>query len=141
MAAQRTRNAQTQQARQLVCPECGRAFSRPQGLGAHRRQAHGIAGTSAAASRRRANADGGRARRATARSTAASAGAAATRAATGAASGRRPRNQSRRSEGPQTVDRDALLQALFPNGIPAREDVIRAVNNWLDEAERLAGTR
>jgi hypothetical protein len=36
------------------------------------------------------------------------------------------------------VDRDALLQALFPNGIPARESVIREVNGWLDEAERLA---
>jgi len=31
-----------------------------------------------------------------------------------------------------------LLKALFPNGIPPREDVIRAVNSWLDDAERLA---
>jgi hypothetical protein len=31
-----------------------------------------------------------------------------------------------------------LLKALFPNGIPPREEVIRAVNDWLDEAERLA---
>jgi hypothetical protein len=29
------------------------------------------------------------------------------------------------------------LEALFPNGIPPREDVIRAVNGWLDDAERL----
>jgi hypothetical protein len=36
------------------------------------------------------------------------------------------------------TDRDALLKALFPNGIPPREDVIRAVNSWLDDAERLA---
>jgi hypothetical protein len=36
-----------------------------------------------------------------------------------------------------TADRDALLKALFPNGIPPREDVIRAVNSWLDDAERL----
>jgi hypothetical protein len=36
------------------------------------------------------------------------------------------------------VDRDALLQALFPNGIPARENVIRELNGWLDEAERLS---
>jgi hypothetical protein len=39
------------------------------------------------------------------------------------------------------VDRDALLRALFPNGIPPREDVISAANNWLDEAERLARLR
>jgi hypothetical protein len=32
-----------------------------------------------------------------------------------------------------------LLRELFPNGLPAREAVIRAVNRWLDEAERLAG--
>ena len=38
-------------------------------------------------------------------------------------------------------DRDALLQTLFPNGIPAKESVIRSVNAWLDEAERLAGLR
>jgi hypothetical protein len=37
-----------------------------------------------------------------------------------------------------TVDRDALLRALFPNGIPARESVIRDLNAWLDQAERLA---
>ena len=47
-----------------------------------------------------------------------------------------PRNDRR-----QSVDRDALLATLFPRGIPAREDVIRAVNNWLDEAERLARAR
>src|ERR687885_396866 len=39
------------------------------------------------------------------------------------------------------VDRDALLQALFPNGVPAREDVIRAVSQLLDEAERLTRLR
>jgi len=39
------------------------------------------------------------------------------------------------------VNHDALLQSLFPNGIPARENVIRAVNTWLDEADRLAQMR
>jgi hypothetical protein len=34
-----------------------------------------------------------------------------------------------------------LLAALFPSGIPPREDVIRAVNQWLDEGERLAAMR
>jgi hypothetical protein len=32
------------------------------------------------------------------------------------------------------------LQTLFPNGVPPRESVIRNVNAWLDEAERLART-
>jgi hypothetical protein len=36
------------------------------------------------------------------------------------------------------VNRDALLQTLFPNGVPPRESVIRDLNAWLDEAERLA---
>jgi hypothetical protein len=39
------------------------------------------------------------------------------------------------------VNRDALLRSLFPNGIPAREEVVRAVNAWLDEADRLAKMR
>jgi hypothetical protein len=39
------------------------------------------------------------------------------------------------------VNRDGLLQSLFPSGIPAREDAIRQVNAWLDEAERLARMR
>ena len=48
---------------------------------------------------------------------------------------RRGRGAARRDG---TVNRDALLQALFPNGIPARESVIRDLNAWLDEGERLA---
>jgi hypothetical protein len=39
------------------------------------------------------------------------------------------------------VDRDALLRALFPQGIPPREDVVREVNAWLDQAARLAELR
>ena len=41
----------------------------------------------------------------------------------------------------RAVDRDSLLQSLFPTGIPARENVIREVNAWLDEAERLGRMR
>src|SRR6476620_7828151 len=48
---------------------------------------------------------------------------------------RRP-TSGRRSTG-VTADRDALLKALFPKRRPPREDVIRAVNSWLDDAERL----
>ena len=40
-----------------------------------------------------------------------------------------------------TVDRDALLKMLFPHGVPAREEVIRAATDWLDAAERLANMR
>ena len=29
-------------------------------------------------------------------------------------------------------------ETLFPSGIPASEEIIRAINSWLDEAERLA---
>src|SRR5438105_505567 len=99
----------------LTCPECGRTFARPQALGAHRRQAHGVAGTSKnARARRPATATAGsrarRTRSAAPRTTAA----------------RRSRDGAVRS-----VNRDALLQAVFPNGIPPREGVIAAVNDWL----------
>ena len=46
---------------------------------------------------------------------------------------------SPRHEG--SIDRDALLSALFPNGIPARERLIRELDKWLDQAERLANTK
>jgi len=36
---------------------------------------------------------------------------------------------------------DTLLQTLFPNGLPAREEVIRRANAWLDEAECLAKSK
>jgi len=34
-----------------------------------------------------------------------------------------------------------LLKSVFPDGIPAREDVIRAVTSWLDDAEQLVRMR
>jgi hypothetical protein len=40
-----------------------------------------------------------------------------------------------------SVDRDALLAAVFPNGVPPKESVIRDVSAWLDEAEKLARRR
>jgi C2H2-type zinc finger len=122
---------------EFVCPECGRAFARPQALGAHRRAAHGIAGSSRSSAPRR--------QRRQAQATAAQA-TGATAAQPRQASGRRRRSggsnrpSTTRTERP-SVNRDALLQALFPNGIPARKNVIRAVNAWLDEADRLAQTR
>jgi len=107
---------------EFTCPECARTFSRAAALGAHRRRAHGVAGTSA------------NAKRAARRERGASSGPrATTRPRTGAASpGGTQKNAS---------NRDALLESLFPNGVPPREDVIRAVGLWLDEADRLAAMR
>jgi len=58
------------------------------------------------------------------------------RSSNGKAATRRLRTTTRASR--TTVDRDALLRVLFPSGIPARESVIRDLNAWLDQAERLA---
>lgn len=99
-----------------TCPECGRTFGRPAALGAHRRQAHGVVGASAgarASSRRRQSLKAG----ATSPGTAAPAGGSPTRS-----------NET-------TIDRNGLLRALFPNGIPADVNTIRSVNKWLDDAE------
>jgi hypothetical protein len=116
----RTRRRQTATQGEFTCPECGRTFGRAAALGAHRRRAHGVIGATA---RTRATAGNGRRRR---RGRPRTTGAGGTRAG------------SRQSSGDGTVDRDALLRGLFPNGIPPKEDVIRSVNAWLDEAERLA---
>jgi hypothetical protein len=37
-----------------------------------------------------------------------------------------------------SIDRSALLKQVFPGGIPPRDEVVRRVNAWLDEAESLA---
>jgi len=101
----------------FTCPDCGRSFARAAALGAHRRQAHGVAGTSASS---RAN---------------------------GSRSRNKPSANGRQAQPERTqrveaaVDRNLLLRALFPNGIPPDEAVIRSVNSWLDEADRLASTR
>jgi hypothetical protein len=39
------------------------------------------------------------------------------------------------------IDRDGLLKTLFPDGMPPREEVIRAASGWLDDAERLSRMR
>ena len=109
---------------EFKCPECGRTFGRAAALGAHRRRAHGVVG---ATSRTRSAAGSSRRSRRTTASR-----PRVTRTATSTA---------RDGRGRSGADRDALLAALFPNGIPPREDVIRAVNQWLDEGERLAAMR
>jgi hypothetical protein len=47
------------------------------------------------------------------------------------------RAATRRHDG-GAVDRDALLRATLPARHPATTDVVRAINAWLDDAERLA---
>lgn len=119
MARPRNQDGSSNEAGELTCPECGKTFGRPAALGAHRRRAHGVVGASAAAATKR------RRRRQPGRAV--------------STNGRRRRDAARRGAGaPTAVDRDALLQQLFPGGIPARESVIRRVNSWLDEAEELA---
>jgi hypothetical protein len=110
----------------LTCPECGKTFTRPASLGAHRNRAHGVAGSSSAAQRGR--------RRGRVRSD-------ATGRETGAPPTRQQTRTSSRDGGGSRVNRDALLQTLFPNGVPPREEVIRRTNAWLDEAEQLASAR
>lgn len=108
----------------FTCPECGKAFTRPASLGAHRNRAHGVVGASGRRSRNTSTSRRrGRAQRTTNQQTRA-------RSRAGSPDGRR-----------NGVDRDALLQAVFPNGLPAREEIIRRANAWLDEAEKLATTK
>jgi predicted RNA-binding Zn-ribbon protein involved in translation (DUF1610 family) len=111
---------------EFKCPECGRTFTRAAALGAHRKQTHGVAGTSAgsAAARKRRT---GRTR------TGASAG-------TRGASRTSQRGGARRSQS-DGVNRDSLIAAIFPQGVPPKESVIREVSKWLDDAERLMKLR
>jgi hypothetical protein len=118
------KSTETTKSPEFVCSECGRTFTRAASLGAHRRQTHKIPGVTSRAGRKPAKAA----------------------ATSTAAVGRRRR--ARRTTAPVssaasngTTNRDALLRTLFPGGIPAKESVIRSVNAWLDEAERLARLR
>ena len=125
MARARRQPSQSQ-SEQFQCPECGRTFGRAAALGAHRRRAHGVVGATAQTRAQRSRARTAAAREATVRATPA-----------GSAGGRRSARRSRRRSAAQ-LDRDALLQKIFPDGVPAREAVIRAANAWLDDADRLA---
>jgi predicted RNA-binding Zn-ribbon protein involved in translation (DUF1610 family) len=120
---------------QFTCPECGKTFGSAAALGSHRKNSHGVAGASTRTkSRQRATTTGTQGR-----------GRPGTRAARSTNStgtrrrGRPPGSQNRPKTG--TVNRDALLQALFPGGIPANEETIRSLNAWLDEAERITSSR
>ena len=119
------KSAETAKSIEFVCPECGRTFTRAASLGAHRRQTHRIPGATKATQAAKSStatpsAKTVRRRRARARSTTVPASSTVSIGAT---------------------NRDALLGTLFPNGIPANESVIRSLNAWLDEADRLARLR
>ena len=126
----------------LVCPECGKTFKSPAGLGAHRSAAHGVAGSSRRARSNVASKTAGKT--GSAKTASASAG---TPSASSAAPRRRarattPRARSRSSQKDgRQFDRDKLLSVLFPQGVPARISVIQALTPWLDEAERLSRMR
>ena len=136
--------ATTAAAGELACPECGKTFTRPASLGAHRNRAHGVAGSSKPAGTRRKTAIRTTKRGASTRKTATtprtSKVSGTSAPSVSGASGRRRVRRSSDGHSP-AVDRDSLLQSLFPTGIPARGDAIREVNAWLDEAERLARMR
>ena len=107
---------------QFSCPECGKSFSRAASLGAHRNRAHGITGT-------------------TKRRTKSQPASSKTTRRLRRTTNRRPitaTTPTRREAGAATIDRNQLLETLFPNGVPPREDVIRRVGSWLDEADQLA---
>ena len=108
----------------LACPECGKTFTRAAAMGAHRSRIHGVPGSSQNARRKRTT----------------SAAANPATPTQGTSTGRRTATAaaSRRSPGNGSIDRDALLKTLFPSGIPARQDAIVAVNDWLNEADRLS---
>jgi hypothetical protein len=72
--------------------------------------------------------------------------------AIGRASPARTRRRRRKDEGalgtPDRCGHDhrlrrgrEQLQAIFPNGLPASEEIIRRANAWLDEAEQLAASK
>lgn len=119
--------------RTLKCPECGQTFTRAASLGAHRNRAHGVAGASARALRTRAR----RGHRNGGSTTSRSAAAQTTQQQSTTTRGRGNSADSGRSG----INRDKLLQSIFPNGVPAREEVIRRANAWLDEAEHLARSK
>ena len=112
---------------EFKCPECGKAFSRAASLGAHRNRAHAVVG----ASKRR-----NRSTTATTTHTAVRRDRRATRRSGSNQAATATRTRPQRNGG--SVDRNQLLQAVFPNGVPPREDVIRRIGSWLDEAEQLA---
>ena len=128
-------STRAKQSTPFKCPECGQTFSRAAGLGAHRKIKHGVVGASARTKTRQRAATTGTRQRGRPATTAAR----STSSTNGRRRGRPPGARNRPKTG--TVNRDALLGALFPGGIPASDETIRSLNAWLDEAERIASSR
>jgi len=126
-----------------TCPECGKEFATRQRLGAHRNRAHGVAGSSRASVRRtaatRSPGRGQATRRGRGPLTSAPASTGVRRQSASSSSRRaRPSAASTTSRRRRGVDRDALLNALFPTGLPANAALVAALGAWLEEGERLA---
>jgi hypothetical protein len=113
----------------LTCPECGRTFARPAALGAHRSRVHGVAGSSQNARSRRT------------RTTAATTPQRRTRTQIATAVPSRSSNGATSRSATNAVDHNALLRVLFPDGIPPKQELIAAVNDWLAQADELARQR
>jgi uncharacterized C2H2 Zn-finger protein len=119
----RKRSAARAKSGELVCPECGKTFTRPASLGAHRNRAHGVAGSSKAVSTR-----GKRAARAGKRSAARPGGASTSgvrskRAASSrktAATQTATRTSNAGSTGTRRVRRSSLDRACMYSPVPGR---------------------
>lgn len=126
--AQSESATESSQSDEFACPECGKTFKSPAGLGAHRSRVHGVAGSSK--SRRSKSV------RATA----------AARSENGSSRRRAPRTQTAATNRSGAgngggIDHDALLRALFPKGVPPKREILDALTPWLAEADRLATLR
>jgi Zinc finger, C2H2 type len=131
-SSQTDNGGQPDKSKEFVCPECGRTFTRAAALGSHRRNAHNVVG---AASQSRAQTAEPATKTSRTPTTTKRRRTGTTTKTTATPAGR----SSSPSNG--ALNRDALLQTLFPNCIPAKENVIRSANSWLDEAERLTRLR
>jgi len=131
-SSQTDNGSQTDKSNEFVCPECGRTFTRAAALGSHRRNAHNVVGAASQSRVQTAEAATKTSRTPT-----------TTRRRRTGTTTKTMATPAGRSSSPSNgaLNRDALLQTLFPNGIPAKENVIRSVNSWLDEAERLTRLR
>lgn len=102
-----------------LCPECGRAFSRPQSLGAHRNRAHGVKGSSDSAKRARSE------RAAAARRGGAKRGGAKRKSKSRASAKRSvaKRTTARRSPTKRTTAKRAAAKRTVASGRSARKTV------------------
>lgn len=113
-------DAQEELIQQQICPECHaagevRTFPTAAALGVHRSRTHGVRGRS---SQRRAASTTRRRR-------------------SGASASTTRRTRTRQTPASKTLNRDALLRTVFPDGIPSSAEMLGEVNSWLDHTEAL----